>query len=706
MGKGSDFIPLLDAVPSPERLEGSAIKGIGIVAACRDRQELLKAVVPSWLAISGIAEIVLVDWSSSPPLAESIEAWADDKRLKTIRVTGEPKWVLTRAYNLAVAVAKSEWIIRLDCDYRIETEFLNAHFGNTANTSIYYNPATRRFWSGHWQNARNDNEIHLNGALLVRRGDFLEVGGYDERIQTYGWDDENLFNRLEGVGLMRYKLDYNQLAHTSHGDAIRKQNGMSLPEVNIEYNSLLLERLPQWHGVATRVVELAGMAPGRQNALQVSRYERMSNGKGSRVYLKLKAVSHPPSAADLVLPHEKSFALNLALGRRLHDSYGLCWDLMTRMGPAQRETLLRNLMKLRPETKQADELPRIIVVHVMHGLGNRLRALGSALAFARKTGRATVVVWEADRHCEARFEDLFETRLTNGEQLVAVDGIGVSWPLRPASKYDAMWLRWANYNYMQMEGGGAEKDEVIEGNTTRNIYFKAAYVMQVRPGGLTGWDSANRELRLLRAVEPVRALVGEVRQKLEQSIGVHVRHLDTGRDIARVNARTEYGADDQMLIDYWREASGPAAFVGGVKEALSEFASKRETVSMVFVAADSVEWAEALAELLPGATWGLGREADERLGCAGTGGGDGRSVGCLRRAVADVLCLAGTRMVLGSMWSSFSEAAGRLGGGELRLAGVDFGAGEDLANVARRYGPKVADVVAGVRRRRMRKRRE
>jgi hypothetical protein len=43
------------------------------------------------------------------------------------------------------------------------------------------------------------------------------------------------------------------------------------------------------------------------------------------------------------------------------------------------------------------------------GLANRLRALTSALTISRKTGRHLRTIWPVDHHCQARFQDLFES---------------------------------------------------------------------------------------------------------------------------------------------------------------------------------------------------------------------------------------------------------------------------------------------------------
>eukprot|EP00171_Calliarthron_tuberculosum_P018438 IDg18438t1 len=46
------------------------IDGYAVAAACRNRHESLRRALPTWLALRGLSEIVLVDWASTPPLAE------------------------------------------------------------------------------------------------------------------------------------------------------------------------------------------------------------------------------------------------------------------------------------------------------------------------------------------------------------------------------------------------------------------------------------------------------------------------------------------------------------------------------------------------------------------------------------------------------------------------------------------------------------
>lgn len=62
---------------------------------------------------------------------------------------------------------------------------------------------------------------------------------------------------------------------------------------------------------------------------------------------------------------------------------------------------------------------RWLIVHLQHGLGNRLRAGGSAIALAKESGRMLRIIWPLDRHVSASFEDLFECPHPN---IVQLDG--------------------------------------------------------------------------------------------------------------------------------------------------------------------------------------------------------------------------------------------------------------------------------------------
>jgi hypothetical protein len=87
---------------------------------------------------------------------------------------------------------------------------------------------------------------------------------------------------------------------------------------------------------------------------------------------------------------------------------------------------------------------------------------------------------------------------------------------------------------------------------------------------------------------------------------------------------------------------------------------KNESSLKFYVATDTREVIDALHRLFPGKISHTPRDCDGR---------DGR---CARFALIDILCLAKTRKLYGSNWSSFTEAAERFGNLKALLAGRDF----------------------------------
>ena len=81
------------------------------------------------------------------------------------------------------------------------------------------------------------------------------------------------------------------------------------------------------------------------------------------------------------------------------------------------------------------------------------------------------------------------------------------------------------------------------------------------------------------------------------------------------------------------------------------------TVDNFFVASDTVGVLRIMQNLFPeGKVFYLDKDCDDR-------GGE-----CEQYAMADLLVLSRTKILLGSTWSSFSEAAMRLGGPKALLA--------------------------------------
>jgi len=672
--------------------EADVRPGTSIVAACMNRHETLAKVLPEWAAVDGVDEIVLVDFSSDPPLKDTVDATGVSK-VKLLRVEGEPKWVLSRAYNLGINASSHDSVLRIDCDYSVTPDFVTAHPLPVALASL---PAASRkaeadkagYYRGNYAKARNEDEVHLNGAVFIRRADFWAVGGYDERIQTYGWDDEDLYNRLDKAGLRTLDLDYDKISHTPHGDGARAQSGVRFVGVEIDFNALLLEKLPGWvgpSGVATGAAvthrstyEPAEPAPpsaatlaaaaatakaagGEASAPAAAKAAAPSGGN----YLVIKAASVPKDLRALTAAPDADAAWDLSLGRRLHDQFDIPWDLLSSAAAPMKETLLTQLMVREAELVKAAAVaaggaarplseptpkPRVLLCHVMHGLGNRLRALGSCLSFAAESGRVPLIVWEKDAHIQASYGDLFATKLA------VLDTFSPKWPdMKGAAEWDGAWKAFVFHNYMEMEGGGAVKGEQVPDTEDKSIYFKGAYIIEADPK-LTSWDLDNAQLRALTPVPAVAEMVSaRAAEGLSGMIGVHIRNKTLDKDIDGVSFDDEYGTEAAATMEKWRRASSYTSFIAEMKSLQSKDPSLK-----FYVATDTAAVIDIMAKAFPGQVVSTPRECD------------GRDGACVRLALVDILCLSKTKGLLGSNWSSFTEAAQRIGGVEARLAGEHF----------------------------------
>lgn len=588
-----------------------------------NRHVTLRKVLPEWQKVANVSEILLVDWSSSPPLATVVDdVGANDERVRVLRVEAEQRWVLSRAYNLGVRTASYDKIIRLDCDYILAPDFVAMHDLGGGG----------KFYAGNYKRARNENEVHLNGAVVVRRQDFLRVGGYDERIQSYGWDDEELYGRLVDMGLEKKDVSYKHLRHIPHDDGERAQKDVKFVQVEIDLNALLLKHVSKWN----------------VSAVEEGEWEVKGEGGAGR-YAVMRAVKRPIGLKELVGKEVVREAWNMALGQRLANDYQIPWDIMETMSVDMKRMLLTRLNG-RMQNRASTQPARVLFVHLMHGLGNRLRALGSAMSFAKETDRELVVIWETDAHIAAKFSDLFR------DELVVMREFKPKWPFRDYDKWDKAWLSFEFFNYMEMEGHGAVKGQWIVDQPDKHFYFKSAYVMEA-DSRLTDWNRDNAMLRSLQPVqEVVEMITGHENEALENMIGIHIRDRTLDRDIKNVNFETEYGVAASKEMEYWRRKSSYRTFVEEMHVLVSKEASLR-----FYVATDTVEVIPKLQAEFPG------RISFTQRNC------DGRDGHCVRFALVDIICLSKTKKLIGSNWSSFTEAASRFGGKKARLAGQDFG---------------------------------
>lgn len=186
-------------------------ESVSVVCGFMDRHEALRQTLPNWLAFPEIGEVIVVDFGSSVPV-EAVTDVYDDARLRIVHVRGQTRWIASKCHNLGVRLAAGGVLLRLDADYWLEPDFFAKH------------PlADALFFAGNRRIARTDNERHLAGALYVHKRHVIRVNGYDERIVTYGDENDDLYERLARAGLSRRDFDLDSIHHLPHEEALRVQ---------------------------------------------------------------------------------------------------------------------------------------------------------------------------------------------------------------------------------------------------------------------------------------------------------------------------------------------------------------------------------------------------------------------------------------------------------------------------------------------------
>lgn len=194
-------------------------KNVSVVVACMNRLENLLKILPSWINVPYVKDIVIVDYSSSKPISEDlfIKSLCDKELVRIIRVDGETKFNLGKAYNIGFDHCKYNTILKIDSDYVcLDHAWLDILY--KSNSSID-NLLLRGSYSF-------SNE--LSGFFLVDKSKLVY---FREDLNGYGYDEIDLYNRTK---LLYPKINEivwfdieNSIKHLHHNDKLRTNNYIS-----------------------------------------------------------------------------------------------------------------------------------------------------------------------------------------------------------------------------------------------------------------------------------------------------------------------------------------------------------------------------------------------------------------------------------------------------------------------------------------------
>lgn len=198
---------------------------ISFCTACRNRLQHLKLTLPRNIEDSmddpGVIFVIL-DYGSTDGLREWIEQnfcnHLESGKLEYYHFGHATFFHRTHSRNLAFKIARTEIVCNIDADNYIGNgfaRFVAEQFSSKPNifltTIDFYRTQKKYYVPG-----------DVLGRLCVKKTDFLAVGGFDERMADYGFEDYDLTNRLEMSGVERQFIkDSKYLQFIGHENEIR-----------------------------------------------------------------------------------------------------------------------------------------------------------------------------------------------------------------------------------------------------------------------------------------------------------------------------------------------------------------------------------------------------------------------------------------------------------------------------------------------------
>jgi glycosyltransferase involved in cell wall biosynthesis len=180
-----------------------------------NRLEPLRRALPTWLALTEVDEIFVVDWGSDEPLREALRDFKDP-RIQIVRVTDQRHWQNSKCHNLEIFLAGfSDLLLRFDNDTLVLPDFLAKH-----------PPKRLGFYAVNWRTVPRevDDKRNLAGTLYIPLQFIRRVNGYNERLVHYGREDDDLHARLTIEGYAWQDVDLNTVDHIPHSDEARFKN--------------------------------------------------------------------------------------------------------------------------------------------------------------------------------------------------------------------------------------------------------------------------------------------------------------------------------------------------------------------------------------------------------------------------------------------------------------------------------------------------
>jgi len=620
-------------------------KDYTIVTACRNREKNLKIAIKSWFNVNPF-QIIIIDWGSDIPL--KLEHFDSEIRplLKIIRFE-HPRWVLSWAYNEGLSKVETKFTCKLDCDHVIEKNFLLENkcfkFGMARGSHRY----------------AEKGQQFINGAFICCSEILKEIGFFDERITTYGWDDSDLFYRASDYCKFVKLINNKTISHLPQTNEERTTNQSVKKEEILArdlkmqvdafciHRNRFLQRLFAWdwgkdlfvyreynrkkfEEEIELLLSIASMQTFYEFKKFVFKKKDIINYYYELLYKYFPEEYIPINLLfpDLLERYHTSLLQNDAVSKNII-KYNLLSISINKDSLDNRLLKIEDIVNNNNSTNnKLGKNVKNLIIRPMHGLGNRMRVIASAYNIAKNSGRNLIICWDKDEHINADFYELFKkqnfeinVKFTNSSFLKDIHEISF-------------------YQYLENDFY-SHKDKEIDTDTELDILIFSSCVLKSK---LTNYLEENKFLQSLQISKEVEEISRSVNIS-RKHIGVHIRYDGEGWESLPSEQVSNWNSDAHKILKKNRNESKPHNFVERM-----EFLLEKDKDARFFIAVADKKSLDYIDQKFPNKIDNLSIPDNLKH----------RDLLSQKYALADMLLLSKCKHLLGSGWSSFTEVANRL----------------------------------------------
>lgn len=158
---------------------------ISVVTTCKNRANYLLETIGSFLSQPSVSEVIVVDFDSTEPVYDKLSDFSSNNKLKVLRVDNQPVWKIGLAQNIGINFSSADYVLKIDSDVGILDLNRSLDLLATGNSFV-----------------RGRSKLGVSsGLVLFEKADFLSIGGYNDWITGWGYDDGDFYRRLYAKGL-------------------------------------------------------------------------------------------------------------------------------------------------------------------------------------------------------------------------------------------------------------------------------------------------------------------------------------------------------------------------------------------------------------------------------------------------------------------------------------------------------------------------